>query len=194
MPFTSRLATGLLVDPSIGHGDVQLQTTSLALTPRSGFYDVLSTRSSDLQGAASFNATAVLAGQQGHTLALLTIVTSSVSFITTLFAIYWFFMMRRNFRRSLVALLIVADLVKSLCLMVQSAAAISPGGLHTTSGFCQVTGYVFLASSESCGEISSFFHLVWGIADLSDRYHRLPHESAHGPSNLSVGTPGKFRT
>nr|POF03498.1 hypothetical protein CFP56_72023 [Quercus suber] len=173
--------------------NIPRQSESLSRYTQPALYDVLSTRSSDLQGTASFNATAVLAGQQGHTIAILTTVTSCVSFTATLFAIYWFCMMRRNFRRSLVALLIVADLVKSLCLLVQSSSSMSPGGLHTGSSLCQVTGYVFLASSESCGKYKGS-QPPPGIEMLTypDRYHRLPYEPTYGSSDLPIETARNF--
>lgn len=113
-------------------------------------YDLV-LRSSSLGNATSVNASAILAGQQSHTISLVTSSTAFVSIFAALCAAYWFYMIQRSFRRDLVALLIAANTYKSLWLFVQSLVMMTEAGLKTNSAFCQAAGYMLQSSIETCG-------------------------------------------
>ncbi|KAM3424465.1 hypothetical protein BST61_g6469 [Cercospora zeina] len=75
---------------------------------------------------------------------------ASVSVLAATCAIYWFCMMRRNFRRDLVLLLIVGDFWKSMWFLVFSATTLAKGNIATESSFCQATGYFLQLGLEAC--------------------------------------------
>lgn len=61
-------------------------------------------------------------------------------------------MMRRNFRRDLVLLLIIGDFWKSLWFLVGSAVTLAGGQVATETAFCQASGYFLQVGAEACGE------------------------------------------
>ncbi|KAK0276467.1 G protein-coupled receptor gpr1 [Friedmanniomyces endolithicus] len=105
---------------------------------------------SGLDRAMSVNASAILAYDQRHQIQVVATATSTVSITASLFAIYWFCLMRRNFRRDLVLLLIMGDFWKSFVYLLYATATFARGQLQTTSGFCQVGGYMLTAGIEAC--------------------------------------------
>ncbi|KAK0257033.1 G protein-coupled receptor gpr1 [Friedmanniomyces endolithicus] len=105
---------------------------------------------SGLDRAMSVNASAILAYDQRHQIQVVATATSTVSITASLFAIYWFCLMRRNFRRDLVLLLIIGDFWKSFVYLLYATATFARGQLQTTSGFCQVGGYMLTAGIEAC--------------------------------------------
>ena len=102
----------------------------------------------------SINASAILARDQQRAVQQLATATSSISLVAALCAIYWFCMMRRNFRRDLVLLLIAGGFWKSLWFLSFSAATFTTGYIDTESLFCQVSGYMLQVGFEACGESS----------------------------------------
>ncbi len=109
---------------------------------------------SGLDRAMSVNASAILAYEQRHQIQVVATVTSTVSITASLLAIYWFCLMRRNFRRDLVLLLIMGDFWKSFVYLLYATATFARGQLQTTSGFCQVGGYMLTAGIEACGKLA----------------------------------------
>ncbi|GAB7356656.1 hypothetical protein MBLNU459_g7373t1 [Dothideomycetes sp. NU459] len=101
-------------------------------------------------GGTLSDPSAILKIHQKRVIQVIAISTASCSIIACLATVYWFFMMRRNFRRQLVFLLILGDLSKSTCYLVFSAAALSVGGITSHSPFCQVNGFLLQASVEAC--------------------------------------------
>lgn len=65
-------------------------------------------------------------------------------------------MMRRNFRRDLVLLLIIGDAWKSLWYMIFSSYTFVNGQVQTGSGFCEVNGYMLQTGIMSCGKLPQF--------------------------------------
>lgn len=61
-------------------------------------------------------------------------------------------MMRRNFRRDLVLLLIIGDFWKSFWFLVGSAQTLASGQIATEDPFCQASGYFLQVGVEACGE------------------------------------------
>ncbi|KAK1050294.1 G protein-coupled receptor gpr1 [Friedmanniomyces endolithicus] len=105
---------------------------------------------SGLDRAMSVNASAILAYDQRHQIQVVATATSTVSITASLFAIYWFCLMRRNFRRDLVLLLIMGDFWKSFVYLLYATATFARGQLQTTSGFGQLGGYMLTAGIEAC--------------------------------------------
>ncbi|KAI5363066.1 Putative G protein-coupled receptor GPR1 [Septoria linicola] len=133
-------------------------STSPLLRPASAFpaaiYDQLSlslqTRSASLGYNPDFNASALLAKRQQNQLQIIASTFSSVSILAAICAIYWFCMMRRNFRRDLVLLLIIGDFWKSTWFLVFSTTTLAKGHIYTSSNFCQATGYFLQLGLEAC--------------------------------------------
>ncbi|KAF2217079.1 hypothetical protein CERZMDRAFT_31913 [Cercospora zeae-maydis SCOH1-5] len=97
-----------------------------------------------------FNASAVLARTQQYQLQVIASTFASVSVLAAICAIYWFCMMRRNFRRDLVLLLIVGDFWKSTWFLIFSATTLATGHIKTETSFCQATGYFLQLGLEAC--------------------------------------------
>ncbi|EME40471.1 hypothetical protein DOTSEDRAFT_74146 [Dothistroma septosporum NZE10] len=107
-------------------------------------------RASGLGADASFNASSILALNQQYQVQVIASTFSSCSILAALCAIYWFCMMRRNFRRDLVLLLICGDLWKASWFLVFSATTLGYGHIETESAFCQVSGYFLQVGLEAC--------------------------------------------
>ncbi|KAK5165605.1 G protein-coupled receptor gpr1 [Saxophila tyrrhenica] len=97
-----------------------------------------------------FNASMVLNIQQQHTVQVLVTCTTSVSLLAAVCAVYWFWMMRRNFRRDLVLLLILGGSWKSLWFAIFSAVTFTQGKIMTETSFCQASGYMLQVGFEMC--------------------------------------------
>jgi hypothetical protein len=105
-----------------------------------------------LGDAHNFNASMILKLNQQSTVQILATCTSSLSLLSAVCAIYWFWMMRRNFRRDLVLLLILGGSWKSLWFVVFSAATFTQGTIVTETTFCQASGYMLQVGFEMCGK------------------------------------------
>lgn len=111
------------------------------------------TRAAGLGNYSSVNASAILKMEQQHTLQLIATVNSSISLVAVLCALYWFCMMRGNFRRDLILLLIGGGFWKSLWFFLFSVVTFSRGGnVPSESHFCQAGGYLLQTGFEACGE------------------------------------------
>ncbi|KAK6392927.1 hypothetical protein LTR65_003010 [Meristemomyces frigidus] len=82
--------------------------------------------------------------------------TSAVSITAAICALYWFCMMRRNFRRDLVLLLVIGDFWKSLWFLIYAAVTFAQGPVSTHSTFCQSSGY-FLQMGVMMCDVAIFF-------------------------------------
>ncbi|PIA89451.1 hypothetical protein CB0940_07174 [Cercospora beticola] len=143
---------------SIGNGLTQQPATALAAamsTIQSAalpdqFGLTLHPRASLLGYNPDFNASAVLARRQQYQLQVIASTFASISMLSAICAIYWFCMMRRNFRRDLVLLLIVGDFWKSTWFLVFSVTTLATGHISTGTSFCQATGYFLQLGLEAC--------------------------------------------
>lgn len=104
----------------------------------------------------NFNASMILAASQQHVIQVVATCTSSISLIAAVCAVYWFCMMRRNFRRDLVLLLIAGGSWKSLWFVVFSAQTFIGGTIETNTSFCQGSGYMLQVGFEMCGKPRDF--------------------------------------
>lgn len=98
------------------------------------------------------NTTAILAMNQTNALHIIVTCTSAISLTTAVCAVYWFWMMRRNFRRDLVLLLIAGGSWKSLWFFIFAVTTFTQGTIETESTFCQGSGYMLQVGFEMCGQ------------------------------------------
>ena len=110
----------------------------------------LETRSASLGYNPDFNASAILARTQQYQLQVIATTFSTISILAAICAIFWFCMMRRNFRRDLVLLLILGDCWKSAWFLVFSITTLIKGHIYTGSSFCQASGYFLQLGLETC--------------------------------------------
>ncbi|KAK3715011.1 G protein-coupled receptor gpr1 [Vermiconidia calcicola] len=98
----------------------------------------------------SLNTTAIFLMEQQHIIQIVATATSSLSLVAALLACYWFYMMRRNFRRDLVLLLILGGSWKTLWFVVFSLVTFTQGAVKTEDKFCQASGYMSHVGFELC--------------------------------------------
>ncbi|PNS16060.1 G protein-coupled receptor GPR1 [Sphaceloma murrayae] len=101
-------------------------------------------------GGHNLNTSALLT--QHHTIVIqhAAVAVASCSVAACVLSLYWFTLMRRNFRRTLVMLLIFSDLFKSSWLVVFPAVSLHVGGIRSGSYFCDIGGFFLQAGLESC--------------------------------------------
>ncbi|QIW99710.1 hypothetical protein AMS68_005228 [Peltaster fructicola] len=97
-----------------------------------------------------------LADQQRRTIQIVSTVMASVSITASFLALYWFCLMRRNFRRDLVLLLILGDILKNFCFIMYGSVNLTRGQIHGADAFCQASGYILQTSLEAC-DLAVFF-------------------------------------
>ena len=111
------------------------------------------------------------------------IATSAVSVLTCLISLYWFTLMRRNFRRTLILLLIISDLFKSAWYLIFPAVSVAVGGIPSYSPFCNVGGFFLQAGVESCG-------MQWPVNSCARTLTRVRcGNSVHGRTHGSADFP-----
>lgn len=109
-------------------------------------------RSSGLWAAASVDAAGILAAQQRRTIQIVCAAMASVSISAAACAIYWFWTMKRNYRRDLVLMLILGDFYKSLWYLIHGSVNFGRSQVKSEEAFCQVSGYMLQVGLQSCGE------------------------------------------
>ena len=141
--------------------------------------------------ASDKNATIAMMAHQRYVIQVVASTMSTISLLSALMAVYWFCMMRRNFRRDLVLLLILAGSWRSLWFLIQSGSTFMHGGMISTeSPFCQASGYLLLVGFQGCGKQTlSSRDAEWcrDSADLCRSGDSL-HEHAHVPADFSTYT------
>lgn len=151
------------------------------------------TQVASLSNTNNFNASARMAMEQRHTIRLLASSTSVFSILAATCAVYWFYMMRRNFRRDLVLLLIMGDFWKSLWFLTFACITYTHERIRSESAICQVSGYMLQMGTMVCGKFflsSPKRNLVVEFPAsplLTTRLIRLCHplhESTHVAANL----------
>jgi hypothetical protein len=115
-----------------------------------------SNHASSLGNASAVTASQILAGHERHIIQIIATCNSSIGLAAAVCAVYWFFMMRRNFRRDLVFLLILGDFWKSLWFLAFAVYTFVHGQVASSAAFCQGAGFLLQAGMEACGEC----HLV----------------------------------
>lgn len=76
--------------------------------------------------------------------------TVSATCILAIFAPTWLMLVR------LVFYLIIGDLFKSMWYLVFAVAALSVGGIASSSAFCQLDGFFLQCAIEACGMLLTF--------------------------------------
>lgn len=116
------------------------------------------------------NATVTMAEYQRFVIRAVATSVSAISLASALLAVYWFYMMRRNFRRDLVLLLILGGSWKSLWFLIFSGVTFVHGSIASQSAFCQASGYLLLVGFESCGRSIN----TWGTRWDTDCFQTSP--------------------
>ncbi|KAI7024373.1 hypothetical protein KC355_g1419 [Hortaea werneckii] len=109
-----------------------------------------------LSNTNNFNASARMALEHRHTIRLLASSTSVFSIVAATCAVYWFYMMRRNFRRDLVLLLIMGYFWKSLWFLTFACITYTHERIRSESGICQVSGFMLQMGTMMC-DFAIFF-------------------------------------
>lgn len=86
---------------------------------------------------------------------IIVLIPATISFLATVLGSYWFIGMlraQRNFRRTLVFMLILADCAKSFWIMIFSIVGlVTSSSISSRSAFCQAGGFFLQFSFEACG-------------------------------------------
>ncbi|KAF4551501.1 G protein-coupled glucose receptor-like protein 2 [Elsinoe fawcettii] len=101
-------------------------------------------------GGHNLDTNALLSQKQKVIIQYASVVVASFSVAACLLSLYWFLLMRRNFRRTLVMLLMFSDLFKSSWFLVFPAVSLRMGGVASGSRFCDIGGFFLQAGIESC--------------------------------------------
>lgn len=112
------------------------------------------TRDSGLGNYASVDGAAILAAHQKRIIQLMCACMACFSIVAAICAIYWFTMMRRNYRRDLVLMLILGDFYKSMWYLIYGAVTFGRGQVQSGEPFCQISGFMLQTGLESCGEFA----------------------------------------
>lgn len=110
-----------------------------------------------LWSSSSVDAAGILAAQQRRHIQIICSAMSSVSIFAAICAIYWFCMMRRNYRRDLVLMLILGDFYKSLWYLIHGSVNFARSQVRSEEVFCQVSGFMLQVGLQACGECSVLF-------------------------------------
>ena len=122
--------------------------------------------SSDMSGSNStlgpgpsdgVNAAGILSQNQRHIQQVLATTTSSLVILAAICALYWFCMMRRNFRRDIVLMLIVSDLWKAINFLTYSVVTFATRPIGTPDHYCQASGFIWLLATQMCGKMALRF-------------------------------------
>ncbi|KAK3678172.1 G protein-coupled receptor gpr1 [Recurvomyces mirabilis] len=132
-----------------------------------------------LSMATSVNASAILAMHERHEVQVMATVMATLSITACLCAMYWFLLMRRNFRRDLVLLLILSDFWKSLWFLIQASVIFTHGQLKTDSTSCQVGGYMITMSIEACDLSILFMSLHMSLQIFPPANSLLGHDGLY---------------
>lgn len=109
-------------------------------------------RRNDLGAFTSVNSAGVLTMHQRWIIQVLCACMASMSITAAICAIYWFFMMRRNYRRDLVLMLILGDFYKSLWYLIYGIVNFVQEQVRSSNPFCQVTGFMIQTGLAACGK------------------------------------------
>lgn len=92
----------------------------------------------------------IFTSHQSRIIQTLALIFATFSVLGCAITAYWFLMMKRNFRRQLIGLLIIGDFFKSAWYLVFAATALAKHGIATDSNFCQANGFLLQAALEAC--------------------------------------------
>ncbi|SMR58715.1 unnamed protein product [Zymoseptoria tritici ST99CH_1A5] len=113
-------------------------------------HGLLEARASSLGANPNFSASTILLQRQRYQLQVIAATFSSVSVLAAICALYWFMMMRRNFRRDLVLLLVAGDFWKSSWFLISASTTLAGVDVSTPTQICQASGYFLQMGIESC--------------------------------------------
>jgi hypothetical protein len=122
---------------------------------RANLTSVLKT-TTGLWNSHSVDAAGILASQQRRQIQIVCAAMASVSISAAMCAIYWFCMMKRNYRRDLVLMLILGDFYKSLWYLIHGSVNFARSQVTSDESFCQVSGFMLQMGLQACGRCQSF--------------------------------------
>jgi G protein-coupled receptor GPR1 len=105
-----------------------------------------------LWSATSVDAKGILAAQQRRHIQTVCAAMASISICAAICAIYWFWMMRRNYRRDLVLMLILGDFYKSMWYLIYGSVNFGRSQVQSDEAFCQVSGFMLQMALQACGK------------------------------------------
>jgi hypothetical protein len=105
-----------------------------------------------LWSATSVDAKGILAAQQRRHIQIVCATMASISICAAICAIYWFCMMRRNYRRDLVLMLILGDFYKSMWYLIYGSVNFGRSQVRSDEAFCQVSGFMLQMALQACGK------------------------------------------
>ena len=114
-----------------------------------------------LWSSSSVVAANILAAKQRSQIQILCACMACVSITATLCAIYWFCMMRRNYRRDLILMLILGDFYKSMWYLIHGSVNFARSQVQSRETFCQVSGFMLQVGLQACGKFICF--LIQGM-------------------------------
>lgn len=112
----------------------------------------LQSRASGLSSYSSVNSAGILAARQRRIIQLMCVCMSCFSILAAMCAIYWFTIMRRNYRRDLVLMLILGGFYKNLWYLIYGSVNLGRGQVKSSDPFCQVSGFMLQTGLEACGK------------------------------------------
>jgi hypothetical protein len=113
-----------------------------------------------LWSSHSVDSAIILASQQRRQIQILCASMACVSIFAAMCAIYWFCMMKRNYRRDLVLMLILGDFYKSLWYLIHGSVNFARSQVTSDESFCQVSGFMLQMGLQACGKSVLFIHLA----------------------------------
>ncbi|KAI7300691.1 hypothetical protein KC326_g9297 [Hortaea werneckii] len=137
------------------------------------------TQVASLSNTHHFNASARMAVEHRHTIRLLASSTSVFSIVAATCAVYWFYMMRRNFRRDLVLLLIMGDFWKSLWFLTFACITFTRERVRSQEVVCQVSGYMLQMGTLMCDFAIFFMSLHMWLQIFPPRDSFLGHDGLY---------------
>jgi hypothetical protein len=144
-------------DSQSSYNDVAQQLTTLFLRATSNVDDpnTMNTthgHGTGLWSSSSVNAAGILAARQRRQIQILCSAMASVSICAAICAIYWFCMMRRNYRRDVVLMLILGDFYKSMWYLIHGSVNFGRSQVQSNEPFCQVSGFMLQMALQACGK------------------------------------------
>lgn len=137
------------------------ENTSKMATAHFGRANITTQKASTgLWHSDSVDAAGILASRQRLQIQILCAAMACVSIFAAMCAIYWFCMMKRNYRRDLVLMLILGDFYKSLWYLIHGSVNFARSQVTSDESFCQVSGFMLQMGIQACGRSESFINLT----------------------------------
>ena len=91
----------------------------------------------------------VFSPAKNHAILVVGVACASFSLLAALISLRWFLLMRRSYRHHLILFLIISDTFKSLWYFVFPIVVFTRGQVHSSSKFCQASGFFLSVGLEA---------------------------------------------